>query len=55
MDESGLDLAVEELDQRREEAFHVEHAAGLAVQPELCPAPDFEQLLERADRRRAEQ
>ena len=49
MDEPGLDLPVEEVDQRREESRYVEQTAGLAVKPELRPAPDFEQLLERAD------
>ena len=49
MDEPFPDLPVEELDQRREEPIHVEQAAGLAVQTERCSAPDFEQLLERAN------
>jgi hypothetical protein len=39
MNEPGLDLSVEEVDQRREESTHVEQAAGLAVQPERGPAP----------------
>jgi len=44
-----FDGGVEEGQQRRVEVGDIEHADRLAVQVEVAPGPDLEQLLQRAD------